>query len=78
MIIVLGSDQLQERLTIECSRQELERVLDQAVKLTEGYSLNYLLDLYNHLNKVIKKYSRTHIRTSLPKVRKLLINIKRS
>ncbi|XP_023313118.1 ATPase family AAA domain-containing protein 2 isoform X1 [Anoplophora glabripennis] len=52
---------------IECSQPELERVLEQTVKLTEGYSLVPLLDLHNQLSRIIKRYSRTHIRTTLPK-----------
>lgn len=53
---------------IECPIKELEDVLEKIVKVTEEYSLNSLLDLYNHLNLIVKKYARNHIRTSLPKV----------
>ncbi|KAJ8925460.1 hypothetical protein NQ315_009294 [Exocentrus adspersus] len=52
---------------IQCSEAELEKVLDETVKMTEGYALAPLLDLYNQLNRIIKRYSRTHIRTALPK-----------
>nr|XP_023012859.1 ATPase family AAA domain-containing protein 2-like [Leptinotarsa decemlineata] len=52
---------------IECSQTELEKALETAVKMTDGYSLVSLLDLYNHLSRIVKKYSRTHIRTQLPK-----------
>lgn len=44
--------------------------MEQAVKLTDGLSLIQLLDLYNLLSRIIKKFSRTTVRTSLPKVRK--------
>lgn len=53
---------------IECSMAELDKVLDTAVKITDGFSLISLLDLYNQLNRIIKKHSRTHLRASLPKV----------
>ncbi|CAH0551689.1 unnamed protein product [Brassicogethes aeneus] len=63
---------------IECPLPELEKVLDQAVKATSQYSLMALLDLYNHLNGIIKKYSRTHLRTALPKdMMKELIRFKK-
>ncbi|KAJ8947871.1 hypothetical protein NQ318_010017 [Aromia moschata] len=52
---------------IECSQPELEKVLEQTVKLTEGYTLVSLLDLYNQLSGITKRYSRTHLRTNLPK-----------
>lgn len=52
---------------IECSMAELDKVLDTAVKITDGFSLISLLDLYNQLNRIIKKHSRTHLRASLPK-----------
>ncbi|XP_057664166.1 ATPase family AAA domain-containing protein 2-like isoform X2 [Diorhabda carinulata] len=52
---------------IECSEIELEKALETAVRITEGLSLVSLLDLYNHLSTVVKKFSRTNIRTNLPK-----------
>ncbi|CAH1993589.1 unnamed protein product [Acanthoscelides obtectus] len=52
---------------VECSQTELEKILDQAVKVTDGSTLITLLDLYNQLNRIVKKYSRTHCRSSLPK-----------
>nr|CAH7737226.1 unnamed protein product [Callosobruchus chinensis] len=52
---------------VECSQTELEKALDQVVKVTEGCTLITLLDLYNQLNRIVKRYSRTHCRSSLPK-----------
>ncbi|XP_072379827.1 ATPase family AAA domain-containing protein 2-like isoform X1 [Diabrotica undecimpunctata] len=53
--------------SIEISHSELEKTLEMAVKITEGLSLISLLDLYNQLSRVVKKFSRTPIRTTLPK-----------
>lgn len=66
---ILASSDPKNKLPIECSQSELEKVLEQAVKLTDGLSLIQLLDLYNLLSRIIKKFSRTTVRTSLPKVR---------
>ncbi|KAG5890643.1 hypothetical protein JTB14_034932 [Gonioctena quinquepunctata] len=63
----LNESETKYKNPIQCSQPELERVLETAVKITEGYSLVSLLDLYNHLSRIIKKFSRTHLRTSLPK-----------
>ncbi|XP_066152334.1 ATPase family AAA domain-containing protein 2-like isoform X2 [Euwallacea fornicatus] len=52
---------------IECSETELEKLLEQIVKFTEEFPLNQLLDLYNQLNSIIKKFAQTHLRNSLPK-----------
>lgn len=60
---------------VECSQVELEGVLEKTVKLTEGYSLAPLLDLYNQLSRIIKRYSRTQVRTTLPKVKPRTINV---
>uniref|UniRef100_A0AAR5NYI6 Bromo domain-containing protein n=1 Tax=Dendroctonus ponderosae TaxID=77166 RepID=A0AAR5NYI6_DENPD len=51
---------------IECSETDLEKLLDQIVKGTEGFSLSQLLDLYNQFGDIIKKFSKTHIRHPLP------------
>ncbi|XP_074037213.1 ATPase family AAA domain-containing protein 2 isoform X2 [Leptinotarsa decemlineata] len=61
------SENSKTKNNIECSQTELEKALETAVKMTDGYSLVSLLDLYNHLSRIVKKYSRTHIRTQLPK-----------
>lgn len=52
---------------IECSHIELEKALETAVRITEGLSLVSLLDLYNQLSRVVKKFSRLHTRTNLPR-----------
>lgn len=52
---------------VDCSQIELEKVLDQTVKYTEGFSLSDLLDLYNQFNNIIKKFSKNTVRHNLPK-----------
>ncbi|XP_050294665.1 ATPase family AAA domain-containing protein 2-like isoform X2 [Anthonomus grandis grandis] len=62
----------------QCSESELEKVLDQTVKHTEGVPLMKLLDLYNEFSTIIRKFSKTHIRTGLPKeLTKELIRFKK-
>lgn len=56
---------------IECSETDLEKLLDQIVIGTEGFSLSQLLDLYNQFGEIIKKFSKTHIRHPLPNVRNI-------
>ncbi|XP_049823410.1 ATPase family AAA domain-containing protein 2 isoform X2 [Aethina tumida] len=51
---------------VECSSTELEKVLEEMVQSTMNYSLKALFDLYNNVNMIIKKYSRTYERNSLP------------
>ncbi|CAH1164178.1 unnamed protein product [Phaedon cochleariae] len=61
------SENIKNRKPIECPLAELEKVLDKAVDITDGCSLVTLLDLYNQLSRIIKSYSRTTSRNSLPK-----------
>lgn len=51
--------------------EELNNVLDEAVKISSNRSLESLLDLYNQLGVIIRQYSRTIHRMNLPKVNKL-------
>ncbi|XP_064211854.1 ATPase family AAA domain-containing protein 2 isoform X3 [Tribolium castaneum] len=55
------------RPPVECSQKELEKILEQTVQITSGCSLQPLLDLYNQLSRIVKKFSNTHLRTDLPK-----------
>ncbi|RZB40407.1 Bromodomain and/or AAA domain containing protein, partial [Asbolus verrucosus] len=52
---------------VQCSQPELEKILEQTVQVTAGCSLQPLLDLYNQLSRIVKKFSNTHLRTDLPK-----------
>lgn len=64
----LATSDPKNKQPIECSQAELDKVLEQTVKFTEGFSLVYLMDLYNILSRIVKKFSRTTSRTALPKV----------
>ncbi|XP_063905378.1 ATPase family AAA domain-containing protein 2-like [Zophobas morio] len=52
---------------VDCPQKELEKILEQAVMITSGCSLQPLLDLYNHLSRIVKKFSNSHLRSELPK-----------
>ncbi|XP_044264400.1 ATPase family AAA domain-containing protein 2-like isoform X2 [Tribolium madens] len=52
---------------VECLQKDLEKILEQTVQITSGCSLQPLLDLYNQLSRIVKKFSNTHLRTDLPK-----------
>ncbi|XP_044745978.1 ATPase family AAA domain-containing protein 2 isoform X2 [Coccinella septempunctata] len=57
----------EERVIIDCSTEELEKVLDLIVTSTDGYTLQSLLDLFNQLSKIVQRYMKTHLRADLPK-----------
>lgn len=59
----------QETIPVDVSVEELEKILDQTVKLTANQPLQILLDLHEQLARVVKWFIRTANRTNLPKVR---------
>lgn len=66
--ILVDGDTDKPKKCVECSSTELEKVLEEMVQSTMNYSLKALFDLYNNVNMIIKKYSRTYERNSLPVV----------
>ncbi|KAF5301316.1 hypothetical protein FQA39_LY10714 [Lamprigera yunnana] len=55
------------KVDVIVNREELEKTLDNAVKITRNESLQSLLDLHNELSRIIRQYARTSLRKSLPK-----------
>lgn len=51
----------------DCPVETLEKVLKAIVKHTVGLPLTTLIDLYNNLNRIIKRYARTKVRHTLPR-----------
>ncbi|CAG9766232.1 unnamed protein product [Ceutorhynchus assimilis] len=77
--LALNENALEVMTPIDCSANELENVLDETVQMTNGFSLEKLLNLYNQFSCIIKKYSKTHLRQSLPKeLHKELIQFRKS
>lgn len=56
-----------ENKLVDINIEELNNVLDEAVKISSNRSLESLLDLYNQLGVIIRQYSRTIHRMNLPK-----------
>ncbi|KAF7283951.1 hypothetical protein GWI33_022776 [Rhynchophorus ferrugineus] len=54
-------------MKVECSEAELEKVLDNTIKFTDGFPLSDLLDLYNQFSNIIKRFSKNGARQNLPK-----------
>ncbi|XP_060536537.1 ATPase family AAA domain-containing protein 2-like isoform X2 [Cylas formicarius] len=64
---------------VECSQIELEKLLEQTVKCTDGFTLSMLLDLYNQFNAIVKKFSKSYVRSGLPReLMKELLRFKKS
>lgn len=55
-------------VAIDVSVEELEKILEQTVKLTANQTLQVLLDLHSQLSRVVKQFIRTANRKNLPKV----------
>lgn len=58
----------QEILPVDVSVEELEKVLDQAVKVTANQTLQVLVDLHGQLSGIVRQFVRTPNRSNLPKV----------
>ncbi|XP_018330905.1 ATPase family AAA domain-containing protein 2 [Agrilus planipennis] len=52
---------------VDVNKEELGEVLKHVVEVTDGHSLQSLLDLHNQLSKIVRLYSRSHNRKTLPK-----------
>lgn len=52
--------------TVECSEELLQDLLNEIIASTEDYPLMALLDLFNHLRRIVKKYSSSYARNDLP------------
>lgn len=55
-----------EKSQIKGIRDELEKVLEYAVKITANHHLQSLLDLHYQISRIIKQYLRIHNRKNLP------------
>ncbi|KAF5307164.1 hypothetical protein FQR65_LT00680 [Abscondita terminalis] len=55
------------KVNVVVNSEELERILEQAVMVTANKSLQSLLDLHNELSRIVRQYTRTTNRISLPK-----------
>jgi hypothetical protein len=53
---------------VQCPQEHLDKLLHLAVDVTDGCTVQTLLDLYNQLSRIVKKFSNAHHRTDLPKV----------
>lgn len=53
---------------IQCLKEDLEAVLNEAVSITEEKPLHLLLDLHYQLSRILKQYIRTCDRKKLPNV----------
>lgn len=62
------SENVKDEKPVDINLDELQRVLERAVKITAHNNLQSLLDLHNQLSRIIKQYLRTHNRRTLPKV----------
>ncbi|XP_031352102.1 ATPase family AAA domain-containing protein 2-like isoform X3 [Photinus pyralis] len=56
-----------ENLKIDVSKHALEDILEEVVELTVDKPLRSLLDLHSNLSRILRRYSRTTDRESLPK-----------
>jgi hypothetical protein len=52
---------------VQCPQEHLDKLLHLAVDVTDGCTVQTLLDLYNQLSRIVKKFSNAHHRTDLPK-----------
>ncbi|KAK4885527.1 hypothetical protein RN001_001798 [Aquatica leii] len=62
-----GEDEETSKIDVIVNKEELETTLEQAVMMTANKSLQSLIDLHNELSRIVRQYSRTSNRKSLPK-----------